>query len=162
MPPILSAIAAMGHRRVIGRNNQLPWHLPADLAHFKAITTGHPILMGRKTHESIGRVLPHRRNIVLTRNPHYQAAGVVVVHSLDEAVSACPEAQEIFIIGGADIYALAMPRLSRLYLTLIHADFTGDTFFPETGDEWVETAREDHAGETFAYSFVTLERKPPA
>jgi dihydrofolate reductase len=163
MPALLSAIAAMDKNRVIGRNNQLPWHLPADLAHFKAITTGHPILMGRKTHESIGRPLPNRHNIVLTRNLGYEAAGVTVVHSLDEAMAACPSDDEIFIIGGADLYHLALPRVQRLYLTLIDHAFTGDTYFPDwVPSEWQEVSRETHQPDeknAYGYTFVTLNRK---
>lgn len=162
MPARLSAIAAMDQNRVIGLNNALPWHLPADLAHFKAITTGHPILMGRKTHESIGRPLPNRTNIVLTRDPHYTAAGVVVVHSLDEAIAACPADEEIFIIGGAELYALALPKISRLYLTLIDHAFPGDTTFPPLPEtEWQAISRETHAPDeknAYGFAFVTLER----
>lgn len=162
MPPTLSAIAAMDKNHLIGKNNQLPWHLPADLAHFKAITTGHPILMGRKTHESIGRPLPNRTNIVLTRDAHYQAEGVIVVHTLDEALASCPEAQELFIIGGAEIYQLAFPRLQKLYLTFIHQAFEGDTYFPAfSAKEWREISREDCPADeknAYAYSFLLLER----
>lgn len=165
MPALLSAIAAMDKNRVIGQNNALPWHLPADLAHFKTLTTGHPILMGRKTHESIGRPLPNRTNIVLTRDQHYTAAGVVIVHSLDEAIAACSSDEEIFIIGGAEIYALALPRLSRLYLTLIDHAFPGDTQFPALNThEWRETHRETHTPDeknAYGYAFVQLERIRP-
>lgn len=162
MPPKLSAIVAMGENRVIGKNNQLPWHLPADLSHFKAITTGHVILMGRKTHESIGRPLPNRTNVVLTRDTHYQAPGVTVVHDLQEALARFPQEQEIFIIGGAEIYHLALPLLHTLYLTRVHTTLDGDTFFPAwKEDEWQEVSREDHQADpanAHDYSFVTLQR----
>lgn len=162
MPPQLAAIAAMDRNRLIGRENQLPWHLPADLAHFKAITTGYPILMGRKTHESIGRPLPNRTNIVLTRDKNYQAEGVITVHSLEEAQSYCQAYPEIFIIGGAEIYRLAMPKLHRLYLTLIDHAFQGDAYFPEwSASEWREVSRETHEPDeknAYAYTFLTLER----
>ncbi len=163
MPAFLSAIAAMDKNRVIGRDNQLPWHLPADLAHFKALTTGHPILMGRKTHESIGRPLPNRHNIVLTRNLGYESTGVTVVHSLNEAIAACPSDHEIFIIGGADLYRLALPQVQRLYLTLIDHAFTGDTHFPALAPgEWTEISRERHEPDeknAYAYTFVRLDRR---
>jgi dihydrofolate reductase len=162
MPARLSAIAAMDKNRLIGKDNQLPWHLPADLAHFKAITTGHPILMGRKTHESIGRPLPNRHNIVLTRDLSYEAEGITIVHSLDEALAACPDDDEIFIIGGAEIYRLALPRLQRLYLTFIDHAFTGDVYFPAwAANEWQEISREAHEADeknAYGYAFVTLER----
>lgn len=163
MPPKLSAIVAMGENRVIGKNNQLPWHLPADLAHFKAMTTGHVILMGRKTHESIGRPLPNRTNVVLTRDAAYQAPGVTVVHRLEDALSHFPDESEIFIIGGAEIYRLALPLLQCLYLTLVHTTVEGDTFFPEWKEtEWQTVSREDHPADPanpHAYSFITLTRR---
>src|SRR5437868_6783924 len=119
--PIISAIVAMAENRVIGKNNQLPWRMPADLQHFKAITTGHPILMGRKTYESIGRPLPNRTNIIMTRDATYTAAGCEVVTSIDEALQRANDlhSHEIFIIGGAEIYHQLMPRIQRLYLTII-------------------------------------------
>ena len=126
----LSIIAAMARNGVIGKNNQLPWHLPEDLKHFKEITMGHPIVMGRKTHESIGRPLPGRENIVLSRNRHYQASGVHIFPSLAAVQEAYPD-QEIFIIGGAELYRQAWPLAETLYLTLIEQDFAGDTYFPQ-------------------------------
>src|SRR6188472_2703937 len=117
--PILSAIVAMAENRVIGKNNQLPWHLPADLKHFKTITTGHPILMGRKTHESIGKPLPNRQNIILTRDSNYVAAGCTVVTSVKAALQKA-ESPEVFIIGGAEIYRQLLPQVQRLYLTIVH------------------------------------------
>ena len=155
-------IAALAANRVIGKNNTMPWHLPADLKRFKALTLGHPVLMGRKTYESIGKPLPGRRNLVITRNRDYSAPGCEVVHSLDAALDACPGAEVIFIIGGAELYRQALPRAQRLEFTEIHAEFDGDTRFPQfASDQWRETARECHgaeAGAPFAYDFVRYER----
>jgi dihydrofolate reductase len=158
----LSLIAAMADNRVIGHENRLPWHLPADLQHFKAITLGKPVLMGRKTWESIGRPLPGRTNVVITRDASYQAEGCVVAHSLEEAVGAAGEALEVMVIGGAQLYRQALPLAETLYLTLVHAEFRGDTRFPAwRPEEWRETARIDHEADDrnpHAYSFITLER----
>lgn len=161
--PILSAILAMSENRVIGRNNQLPWHLPADLKHFKTITTGHSILMGRKTYESIGRPLPNRTNIIITRNATLQIPGCLVVTSIEQALHyAKKENKEIFIIGGAEVYAQLLPMTDRIYLTLVHGQFTGDAFFPELNKkEWKEVDRVDHsadANNAYPYSFIRLER----
>jgi dihydrofolate reductase len=159
----LSLIAAMADNRVIGHENRLPWHLPADLQHFKAITLGKPVLMGRKTWESLGRPLPGRTNIVITRDAGYVAEGCVVAHSLEEAVRAAGEAAEIMVIGGAQLYRQALPLADTIYLTLVHAEFQGDTRFPDwQPKEWRETARIDHAADDrnpHAYSFITLERQ---
>lgn len=162
--PRLSAIVAMGENRVIGKNNQLPWHLPADLKHFKQLTTGHPILMGRKTHESIGKPLPNRLNIILTRDRAYQSAGCEIVYAIGQALqlAATNANDELFIIGGADIYRQAMPWVQRIYLTIVHHTFDGDAYFPElAANEWRETSRERFEADEvnpFAYSFVTLDR----
>lgn len=135
----------MTPRRVIGKDNELPWRLSADLKHFKAITMGKPIVMGRKTFESIGRALPGRKNIVLTREMAFQAAGVEVAHSLDAAIGSAGATDEIMIIGGAQLYALALPRAHRLYVTWVVADIDGDTFFPETDwSQWRMTQRSAH------------------
>ncbi len=159
---MLSIIAALSRNRVIGKDNQLPWRLPADLKHFKAVTLGKPVIMGRKTFESIGKPLPGRDNIVVTRNPHFRADGLAVVHSLDAALAQAHNAPEIMLIGGAQLYAEALPRAQRLYLTLIDADIDGDAQFPEYNPaEWRETAREDHASDEnnhYRYSFLILER----
>ncbi|TAK77054.1 MAG: dihydrofolate reductase [Gammaproteobacteria bacterium] len=159
--PILSAIVAMGENRVIGKNNQLPWRLPADLRHFKAITTGHPIIMGRKTYESIGRPLPNRLNIIVTRNRAFEAPGCVVVTSMAEAVQQA-DGEEAFIIGGAEVYQQAMPLVQRLYLTVVHHVFEGDAYFPALNmAEWREAAREKHEADeenAWACSFVRLEK----
>jgi len=160
--PRICLIAAIAANRVIGRNNALPWHLPADLRRFKALTLGHPVVMGRNTHASIGRPLPGRRNLVITRNRDYRAPGCEVVHSLDAALAACPGATVIFIIGGAELYRQALPRAQCLEFTEIHAEFDGDTSFPQfASDQWRETARECHgteAGAPFPYDFVRYER----
>ncbi len=161
--PVLSAIAAMAEDRVIGKDNQMPWHLPADLKHFKAITTGHPVLMGRKTYESIGKPLPNRTNIILTRDTTYSAPDCLVVTSAESALNMAHEQEmnEIFVIGGAEIYRQLMPKIQRLYLTLIHHKFAGDTFFPELAGEWREISRENHSADdknAYDYSFVVMER----
>jgi dihydrofolate reductase len=152
----------MADNRVIGHENRLPWHLPADLQHFKAITIGKPVLMGRKTWESIGRPLPGRTNIVITRDAGYIAEGCVVAHSLEEAVRAAGEVAEVMVIGGAQLYREALPLADTLYLTLVHAEFQGDTRFPEwRAEQWRETGRTDHEPDDrnpHAYSFITLER----
>jgi dihydrofolate reductase len=156
------AVAANG---VIGAGNRLPWHLPADLRHFKAVTMGKPIVMGRRTWESIGRPLPGRRNVVVTRQTGYTANGAEVVHSLAEAIALCADAGELVVIGGAELYAQALPIAQRIELTRIHAEFEGDTFFPALdGAVWQEVAVEHHQADAknpHAYSFVTLDRKTP-
>lgn len=162
--PLVSAIAAMAENRVIGFENELPWYLPADLQHFKSITSGHPILMGRKTFESIGRPLPNRTNIVLTRDKKYKADGCIVVTSISEAVTKAEEinSKEIFIIGGAEVYNQLLPSIERLYLTIVHADCEGDTFFPELDlAEWREVNREafdEDDDNEFPYTFLQLDR----
>lgn len=154
----------MARNRVIGRNNTLPWHLSPDLKRFRRITMGHPIIMGRKTCESIGRPLDGRENIVITRNPGFRPEGVTVAGSIDEALESASD-DEIMIIGGADIYEQTLPRADRIHLTLIHESFEGDAYFPEIDDEdWKETEREDiepGVDAAFGYSFITLERVLP-
>jgi dihydrofolate reductase len=160
--PRICIIAALAANRVIGRNNALPWHLPPDLKRFKALTMGHPVVMGRKTYESIGRPLPGRRNLVITRNRSFGAPGCEVVHSLDAAIAACRGAQEIFVIGGAQLYRESLPRAQRLEFTEIRAEIEGDATFPEfCMSEWHETGREihhDEAGIPFRYDFARYER----
>lgn len=155
---IVSAIAAVSRNGVIGREGRMPWHEPEDLKRFKAITTGHAIVMGRKTFESIGRPLPGRRNIVLTRRPGPRfPEGVLHFNSLEAALQACEELgeTEVFVIGGAEIYAVALPLCDRLYLTRIDREVLGDTEFPPwNADEWTETARERRGDLTF----LTFER----
>lgn len=164
--PVLSAIVAMDENRVIGLNNKMPWHLPADLKHFKTITAGHPVLMGRKTFLSIGKPLPNRTNIILTRDPQFSAQDCLVVPQLETALSMAQEfdQHEIFVIGGAEIYRQLLPRVQRLYLTIVHHQFQGDTFFPEwEAAEWQEVSRERHAADeqnAYDYTFLILERKP--
>lgn len=164
-PRHIALIAAMADNRVIGINNQLPWHLPADLKHFKQLTLGKPVLMGRRTFESIGRPLPGRLNIVVTRDRGFSPPGVVVAPSIEAALGHAEDAAEVMVIGGASFYAQTLPLAQRLYLTLIHGEFTGDAFFPAWDPrEWVEVNREDFAPQTDngpAYSFVTLERRSP-
>jgi dihydrofolate reductase len=128
--PVLSLIVAMTRDRVIGRDNDLPWRLSEDLKRFKRITTGKPIIMGRKTYDSIGRPLPNRLNIVVTRSAEFKAPGCTVVHSLDDALAAAGDVEEVLVIGGATLYEEALPRADRLYLTWVEADVAGDTFFP--------------------------------
>lgn len=127
--PRLTAVVAVDHRLLIGADGDLPWRLPGDLKRFRAVTMGHPILMGRATHASIGRPLPGRQNIVITRNPSFEAPGCTVAHSIDEAIAACGEADEAFVIGGSTIYEAFWPRLDRLHLTVVHGSFDGDTWF---------------------------------
>jgi dihydrofolate reductase len=158
----LSAIVAMASNRVIGANNQLPWRLPADLARFKRLTLGHAIVMGRKTYESIGRPLPGRTMIVVTRQHGYAPEGVKVAHSVDEALALAPSDDEVFIIGGAELFAQTMDRLDRLYLTLIEREIPGDTFFPEVDlSTWKLIEQEHHPASTpdaLPYAFLTYER----
>ncbi len=160
---MISIIAAMAENRVIGVNNTLPWRLPADLRHFRQLTTGHHVIMGRRNYESIGKPLPDRTNIVITRNPAYQAPGCRVKHSLADALRGIQDDPEVFIIGGAEIYRQAIADADRIYLTLVHADINGDTFFPEFElREWHETSRTRHEADEknpYAYSFVTYDRK---
>jgi len=135
----VSLIAAMANNRVIGLDNKMPWRLPADLAHFKQITLGKPIIMGRKTFDSIGRPLPGRDNIVLTRNDSWSASGVVVKSSLEDALNHCDGSAEVMIIGGAKVYEQALPIANAMYLTFIELDTPGDAFFPRWSNEcWVE------------------------
>lgn len=159
---IVSLIAAMADNRVIGRSNGLPWHLPADLQRFKALTTGHTVILGRRTFESIGRPLPGRRLVVLTRNAGYRAPGVEIAPSLDDALRRAAGDAEVFIAGGGDVFGQALPRADRLYLTMVHAPVSGDTRFPEFPlDQWRLVNEEEHpADERHAYplSFRRYER----
>jgi dihydrofolate reductase len=156
-------VVAVAENDVIGRGNRLPWHLPADLKHFKTLTMGHHILMGRKTYESIGRALPGRTNWVLSRSPDFAPADCNVVRTLSEAQSAAGNST-LMVIGGAEVYRLSLPSARRIHLTLVHTEVKdGDTFFTEwRKPEWLELSRERHEADeknAFAYSFVTLERK---
>lgn len=157
----VSLIVAMAVNRVIGSAGELPWRLPADLAYFKRITMGKPVVMGRKTWEAIGRPLPGRHNIVVTRNRAFAAAGAVVVHSLDAALDRIVGDDEVMVIGGGEIYRLALPRADRIYLTEVKSAPAGDARFPELDPaEWREVSRKDHGaqGDAPAHSFVVLER----
>ena len=162
---IISLIVAMDRNRLIGNNNQLPWHLPADLAHFKQVTMGKPIIMGRKTYESIGRPLPGRTNIVLTRDEGYRADGIVLSGSLQKALdcAASEGAEEVMIIGGSNIYEQALELSGRLYLTLVDAEFEGDAWFPEIDKEkWLEISSEAHSADEknpVDYRFMIFEKK---
>jgi dihydrofolate reductase len=160
----ISLIVAMAQNRVIGRDNQMPWHLPEDLRYFKRITLNKPVVMGRNTFESIGRPLPQRTNIVISRNPGYRIDGAVVVNSLEAALQQCRElqAEEAMIIGGAQIYAQALPLADRLYLTEVAAVIEGDASFPDFDRSlWQEVARESHqatANNPYNYAFLVLEK----
>jgi dihydrofolate reductase len=159
----LSIISALSANRVIGKDNALPWHLPADLRFFKQKTMGHWLLMGRRTFESMEGLLRGRTIVVITRRRRYQPEGVLVAGSIDQALSMAPPAEEVFIAGGAEIYAQMLKMADRMYLTLIHQEFEGDTFFPRFDkSEWVITERIDHAPDErnpYAYSFVTFDRQ---
>lgn len=160
---ILSLIVAMDRNRLIGSEGGMPWHLPADLAHFKRLTFGKPVIMGRRTYESIGRPLPGRHNIVVTGNPDYRADPCTVVASLPDALRAAGQVAEAMIIGGGRLYAEALPRCDRLYLTRIDAALDGDTWFPQVDeDDWVATERSRRradAANAYDMEFVTLERR---
>lgn len=158
---IISMIAAMASNRIIGKDNQMPWHLPADFVWFKRCTMGKPVVMGRKTYQSIGRPLPGRQNIVISRDASLVIDGVDVVTSIDAALDKAGVADEVMIIGGGSIYTECLPRAGKLYITLIDADLDGDTQFPAWGAEWQETHREHYdADEKNQYDmdFVILER----
>jgi dihydrofolate reductase len=162
MKPRISLIVAMANNHVIGINNTLPWYLPADLKHFKALTMGHHIVMGRKTFESIGKPLPGRTSVVITRNVNYSVPGVIVVNSLEAAISSCSDDVEIFVIGGAELYRQAISLADRIYLTEIDANFSGDVHFTELDSGlWQETERVAHAPDEkniFPYQFVIYDR----
>lgn len=158
---IISMIAAMAKQRVIGKDNTMPWHLPADFAWFKRSTMGKPIVMGRKTFESIGRPLPGRQNVVISRNRELNIEGVSVVESIDEALNLLANEPEIMIIGGGSIYSACLPLASKLYLTFIDAQIDGDTQFPQWSNEWQEQSREHYSADeknSYAMDFVVLEK----
>jgi len=159
--PRLNLIVARARNGVIGAAGTLPWHVPEDLRHFKRITLGHPLVMGRRTWESIGRPLPGRRSIVVTRNPGWSAPGAERAHSLAQALAMCQAAADVFVIGGAQLFAQALPLAQRLFLTQIDADFEGDTHCPPIeAAAWRENSREHLApapGRAFGIDFITLE-----
>ncbi|WP_372743077.1 dihydrofolate reductase [Neptunomonas sp.] len=164
----LSMIVAQAQNRVIGRQNKLPWYLPGDLKYFRQVTMGKPVIMGRKTYESIGKPLPGRLNVVITRDTAYQLEGAKVVHSLAEAVELSESqafidgVEEAMVIGGEQIYAQALPLVERLYVTQVHAEVEGDAFFPELVlSDWAEQGRDDFEAEgpnPYDYSFVVYQR----
>lgn len=162
---LVSLIAAADENNVIGHGNTMPWRLPDELKHFRATTKGHPVIMGRKTYDSIGRPLPERLNIVVSRNPDFQAEGCLVVHSLHDAIELAKReaTDEAFVIGGAQLYEVALPIADRIYLTRIHTHLTaGDAYFPAIPfEEWEEVSRERHETDErhpFAFSFTVLDR----
>lgn len=158
----LSLIVAMDRNRLIGSHNRLPWHLPADLQHFKQVTLGKPVIMGRKTFESIGRPLPGRENIIVTRNQDFKAEGCRVAYSIDEALEQASQHEEAMVIGGAEFYRQLLPQADRLYLTLIEDEFEGDAWFPEwDASQWRELSNEPHEPDEknpYHYRFRVLER----
>jgi dihydrofolate reductase len=164
--PKLSLIVARARNGIIGRGNALPWRLPADLAHFKRTTMGHPIVMGRKTFESIGKALPGRRNVVVTRRSGWHVDGIEIARSLDEAIELCGECEHVFVIGGAELFAEALPRADAVVATVIDRDFEGDVAFPALDPAlWTEVSRTDHEGDgpdPFAYAFVHYARPVPS
>lgn len=168
--PRIALIWAMARNRVIGYRNTLPWRLPADMQHFKALTSGHTVIMGRKTYESLGRALPNRVNIVISRNPEYVPAGCLVANNPEQAIDMARQhptsgEQEIFVIGGENLYHQMLPRADRLYITQVDAEVEGDAWFPEFDrDDWRELARRQLPADDrnpYACTFLTLERKKP-
>lgn len=160
--PNLSVIAALADNRVIGVDNRLPWRLPADLQHFKKVTMGKPMIMGRKTWESLPGLLPGRPHVVITRDAEYRAEGAQVVHSLQQALELYRDADELMLVGGANLYGQAIPLAARMYLTHVHASPEGDAFFPDfDASHWREIGREEGACDeknTLSHTFVTLQR----
>jgi len=159
---MLSLIVAASENNVIGRNGGMPWHLPADLKHFKATTMGKPIIMGRRTFESVGRALPGRRSIVVTRRGRIETAGIETAESLEAALALVADAPEVMVMGGGELYRAVLPAAERIYLTRIHATIEGDTFFPELApSQWRELSRERRAADDknpCDMSFIVLDR----
>lgn len=160
----LSLIVAMGRNRVIGANGTIPWHLPSELQMFRRLTMGHHIVMGRRTWESINRLLPGRTTVIVTRQRDYQVPGAITAHSFDEAIAACGNDEEIFVIGGAELYRSALPMAGRLYLTTVDAEPDGDTFMPAFDlAQWRETSTETFGADghhRHAWRFTVYERRP--
>ncbi|GGG06511.1 dihydrofolate reductase [Pontibacter amylolyticus] len=162
---MIAIVVAIAENNVIGKDNQLIWHLPADLRHFKQKTMGHPMIMGRKTFESIGKPLPGRTTIIVTRQEDYKAEGCIVMNSVEEAIAKGKEldSEQVSIVGGAEIYKQALPYVDTLYLTEVHYAFDGDTFFPDLQkEEWQEVSAESHQQDEkneYAYTFKELRRK---
>ena len=160
---MITLIVAVADNGVIGRNNALPWHLPEDLKRFKRLTMGKPIVMGRKTFESIGKPLPGRHNIIVTRDANYRREGATVVHGIDEAVLAAEAAAEIMVIGGADLFRLFLPRATRIHLTRVHGDIEGDVLWPALDDTWGVVESELHAADerhAWSMTFEVWEKRP--
>ena len=161
--PHLSILVAMAKNRTIGINNTMPWRIPEDLKHFKALTMGHHMIMGRKTFDSIGKPLPGRTTVVVTRDRNLKIEGCVMAHSLEEAIAACAGDEEIFVVGGAELYQQVLPLADTLYITEIGQDVKGDAYFPKFNrDEWQEVSRETRHQETpqaLEYHFVTYRRR---
>jgi dihydrofolate reductase len=161
---IASLIVAVADNGVIGRDNALPWHLPEDLRRFKRITMGKPIVMGRKTFESIGKPLPGRQNVVVSRDANYQREGVTVVNSVDAALAAAGAAEEVMVIGGADLFRLFLPRAQRVYLTRVHGNVPGDVYWPPLDEtQWCRSAAEPHPADerhAHAMTFELWEKRP--
>ena len=157
---IISLIAAIGKNWVIGKDNYLPWKLPEDMKRFKELTSGKPVIMGRKTFESIGRPLPNRKNIIITRDKNYKAGGCIVVHSAEEALKAAQGNKEVMVIGGEQIFREFLPRASKMYLTFIEKEFEGDAYFPKYNKgEWKEVHKEEQKSANYKFVFVSFERK---
>jgi dihydrofolate reductase len=158
--PVLSVIVAMARNRVIGINNALPWRLSEDLKHFKSLTMGHHIVMGRKTYESIGKPLPGRTTVIVTRDANYRMEGCLTANSIDAAIAACGGDPEIFFVGGSEMYTQVLPRADRLYLTEIQAEYEGDAWFPAFDKgEWRETERNKQvSADGLGYDFVIYQR----
>lgn len=149
----------MGKNRVIGKDNALPWDLPEDLKRFRELTAHKPVIMGRKTFEAIGRPLPNRKNIIITRNKKYRADGCVVVNTKEQALKEAQGSEEVMVIGGEQIFREFFPIANKMYLTFIDEDFEGDTYFPEYNEnEWKEVKREKHKSEKYEFVFVDFER----
>lgn len=157
----LSLIVAVANNNVIGVNNTLPWHLPEDLKRFRALTTGHHIIMGRKTFESLGRLLPERTTVIVTRNVNFKLEGALVAHTLESAVALCQNDDEVFLIGGAELYNEGLKLVSKLYITEVDINVKGDAFFPKIdSNQWQETSREMHtSAQGLLFSYVTCIRK---
>jgi dihydrofolate reductase len=160
--PHISIIVATDEENGIGKDNQLMWHLPKDLKFFKNTTSGHPVIMGRKTYDSVGRPLPNRRNIIITRQKDLKIDGVEVFNEFEKAVKACADEDEVFIVGGGEIYKQALPFTDKIYLTKVHRKFNADAFFPEFNkEEWKLISKEDHEQDekhAFSFSFLTFVR----
>lgn len=160
---MISFVFAMDKNRVIGYKNQLPWHLPADLQYFKRVTTGHVVIMGRKTYESIGKPLPNRTNVIVTRQQNYRPEGCIVFHSVEKLVAHFSKEEELFVIGGAEIFSQFLPIVEKMYVTVIDHEFAGDTFFPEIDEtEWEIIHSEKGVKDEknpYEYIFITWQRR---